>query len=1062
MLTSNSGTSSLPKACPLSNKMVTSIATAYGRGPASGPTAVTCSHLPIYHIAGCITGGWNPLANGGGLVHPAPAFTGKSTVEAIRLEGVTFMVLVPSMIGLLLGDPSLPSPDQMSIQNISLGASTILYTDVEKCYEYLGAKRVITSYAMTEGLMMTRGHLPREPTEAAINGIQRIAAGTRLKICAPNSTTPLPRGEAGEVHQGGASTIRGYIGKESDNFYEDDDGRWCKTGDQAIMHSDGGIQITGRYKDLIIRGGVNISPQSIEGVISKILHMEAHVVGMPDSIAGEVPVAVVRDADMQGTSLAKLREPIVRELGPKFALEKFVPLSELDLKEFPKTSTGKIRKVDLQAAIRTYAQKKNGAGEASTTGKADSRPRIEQLMEIWAEIAGVDPEDVTPETSVQDMADSLMLSRYATTVRQAFGVPFTLADLEKYVLLSDQAALLDERAEADSSNVDLHSDREGPPAASEIVHVGEDDDEFAHTRRQVENVLHPMGFNWDDVQDVSTPSQWLQSWVKSRETSDRFRAAYIATEADTGKLANAIEETLRRNDSLRGISVPAGDGSDFQVILRHTEKWVHKVITIQSEPVKTLRDLERCIPPDFQLNHGLVKVVVAHVEETNTAGLALMTLHTTFDAFSLNIMRNDLNYLLNGKKPKQHVPYKLWMDHLFNQRDAAQARAAIKYNVKRLRGIGQYRAALWPPQRTPVWQRGVDRGLHITYKGQITTPDDPDRRPVLDGKMAIGSRGLRRDTKPIDMAVLASTHRIPAPIIIKAALVLLTTRLTGQDKALFTQTFAMRDDWPFIDEWMSRRLPSPLEVTGPALARIAEMVPIQHNQSVLDWMVQMKAEQDVLIRHAHAPYRHVFDRLNAAQDQTSTIAGTHSLTNGYTNGVQANGEPKPIMARKEGHRRQSASQNLTQTRPASWSHTRTGSGGRQRSYTTTYRPILEHPEPEKVIDHYLPNARDGEVMESVRRRINFQWLPIFQNDKKVKNQIRLSSSSHFNEVGLAVKAGMLEDHQTLWLKMEWDDGNIRQGEAKAWIDEMIKYVDLLGDEKNWTKSVGDLYSAAGL
>lgn len=264
----------MPKACPLTNRILTSIATNYGRGPASGPTAVTCNHLPIYHIAGVITGGWNPLANGGAVIHPAPAFSAKSTVDAIRQEGVTFMVLVPSMIGLLINDPALPPADEMSIENVSLGASTILYTDVEKCYEYLGAKRVITSYAMTEGLMMTRGHLPREPTEAAVNGIQRIAAGTRLKICAPNSTTPLPRGEAGEVHQGGASTIRGYIGQASDNFYTDEEGAWCKTGDQAIMHEDGGVQITGRYKDLVIRGGVNISPQAIEGVISRILNLE--------------------------------------------------------------------------------------------------------------------------------------------------------------------------------------------------------------------------------------------------------------------------------------------------------------------------------------------------------------------------------------------------------------------------------------------------------------------------------------------------------------------------------------------------------------------------------------------------------------------------------------------------------------------------------------------------------------------------------------------------------------------------------------------------------------------
>lgn len=235
---------------------------------------MVCNHLPIYHIAGGISAGWNPLNSGAAAVHPAPAFTSSSTLEAMRVEGVTFMVLVPSMLGLIADDPALPPPGQISIKSCSLGASTILYTDVEKCYALLGAQRVITSYGMTEGLMMTRGHLPREVTKAALNGIQAISAGARLKICAPNSRTILPRGEAGEVHQGGATTIRGYLGRKSDAFYEDEDGIWCMTGDQAIMHPDGGVQVTGRYKDIIIRGGVNISPSSIEGVIAKILKIE--------------------------------------------------------------------------------------------------------------------------------------------------------------------------------------------------------------------------------------------------------------------------------------------------------------------------------------------------------------------------------------------------------------------------------------------------------------------------------------------------------------------------------------------------------------------------------------------------------------------------------------------------------------------------------------------------------------------------------------------------------------------------------------------------------------------
>lgn len=818
---------------------------------------------------------------------------------------------------------------------------------------------------------------------------------------------------------------------------------------------------------------------------------------MPDSIAGEVPVAIVRDADVGKASPNKLRAAIIKELGPRYALEKFITLGELGMKNFPKTSTGKIRKVDLQAAVRQYAREHAADEAADITESAAGASSLERLYDIWSELSGIDRPDLKPETSIREFADSLMMARYASIVQNKFGRPFTLADLEKAETLGEQATLLDSRGEEKSATSDLYHDRTVAPAGDDIVFVGKDDAEHEHTKYLCEKTLIPMGFTWEDVEDVARPSQWLQSWVKSRETSDRFRAAYISANADIATFTDAFTEALRRNDSLRAVSIPDGQGSDIQVFLRPTPKWQSKVIHIHPTPVKKLADLEKLIPGDAKLNHGLAQVIIAEVEETQSAGCCIVTLHSTFDAFSLNIVRNDVNSLLNKVAPKQHIPYKLWADHLHNTELTAMANSSVGFNVRRLRGLASKRAALWPPQRSPVWQRGCDRGLHVTPDGQVTTPDDPKQRRLLDGANARGSDGIRREIRPVDLNTLTVKHRIPAPILFKAALVLLETRLTGQREALFTQTFSMRDSWPFIPDWMSRRLPSPLEVTGPTLARVAEIVPIDRSRNLLDWFNELKVEQEELIKHCHAPYRFVFNELNRISQEEQV--------NGDTNGVfsptVAGSAEEKLKARHRSSSTRSKSNSVSYASPTASTRSRAGTiekpatptSHRSRAGTlekldtnvprsrastlskykhdgtngvngnhTLSSPISPStPSTPMLNQSFLPPALDGAVMESIRKRINFQWLPLFAPDKKLKPLFKNVSSSHFNEVGLAIKAGMLADRETVWVRMEWDDGNICAAETHAWTAEMAKYVEIMGKEDAWSKTVEEIYAAAG-
>ena len=111
------------------------------------------------------------------------------------------------------------------------------------------------------------------PETATLDGSVSVglpAPGALIRICEPGSRIVLRRGETGELHIGGVYVIKGYLGTTSDNLYEDETGHWIVTGDRAVVDESGKVYILGRYKDLIIRGGENISPASIECCLDQI------------------------------------------------------------------------------------------------------------------------------------------------------------------------------------------------------------------------------------------------------------------------------------------------------------------------------------------------------------------------------------------------------------------------------------------------------------------------------------------------------------------------------------------------------------------------------------------------------------------------------------------------------------------------------------------------------------------------------------------------------------------------------------------------------------------------
>lgn len=275
-----SGTTALPKACLHANRSLVSnvmSSLVVGRDDL-GPRNTLILALPNNHLLHnyhCIT----QILSGGNTLFPGVGFLPREYLTAVHREKATDIIIASTMFHALLSEIRTGrAPKPTTLLRASLGGSAITAEIMAQCQQELGVHRVRGTFGMSEGSPV-RGTFTSNPAEVKRGHtvtVGRACCDTRIRICAPNSTLPLPRGRAGELHQGGSQMMTGYIGKDrSEDWYTDENGlEWFRTGDEAIMEDDGSISITGRYKEIIIRGGENLSPASIESVLNRTPGLE--------------------------------------------------------------------------------------------------------------------------------------------------------------------------------------------------------------------------------------------------------------------------------------------------------------------------------------------------------------------------------------------------------------------------------------------------------------------------------------------------------------------------------------------------------------------------------------------------------------------------------------------------------------------------------------------------------------------------------------------------------------------------------------------------------------------
>jgi fatty-acyl-CoA synthase len=339
-----SGTTGFPKGATLSHHnilnngfFVTELLTLTERD-------ITCLPVPFYHCFGMVMGNLGTLAHGGCVVIPAPAFDPGATLEAVAAEGVTSLYGVPTMFIALLDHESFDSFDLSSLRTGIMAGSPCPIEVMKKVVDRMHMSEVAICYGMTETSPVSTQTRVDDPLERRVGTVGRVGPHVEVKVIDPESGLMVERGDPGELCTRGYSVMVGYWNDAERTAEAVDRAGWMHTGDLATMDGEGYLNIVGRSKDMVIRGGENVYPREIEEFLYGLDGVaDVQVVGVPDEKYGEELCAwvIVRAG-------ASLDEDAVREHCRGRLAHFKVPRYVIFDDEFPMTVTGKVQKYKMR------------------------------------------------------------------------------------------------------------------------------------------------------------------------------------------------------------------------------------------------------------------------------------------------------------------------------------------------------------------------------------------------------------------------------------------------------------------------------------------------------------------------------------------------------------------------------------------------------------------------------------------------------------------------------------------------------------------------------------------
>ena len=339
-----SGTTGYPKGATLSHHNILNNGFFIGERLKYTEKDIVCLPVPFYHCFGMVLGNMAIVTHGACIVIPGEFFDPEQVLQTVENERRTSLYGVPTMFIAELDLPDFAKYNLKSLRTGIMAGAPCPIDTMRKVQSLMNMTEICVCYGMTETSPVSTESCTDDPLELRVTTVGTVHPHVEIKIIDPESGAIVPRGTAGELCTRGYSVMLGYWDNPEDTKAIIDETRWLHSGDIAVMDENGYVSIVGRIKDLIIRGGENISPKEIEDFL--IVHegvSDVQVIGVYSEKYGEEVMAWIKPRPGYNVSAESLHTYCKGRIAT-FKIPRYWKFVDA----FPMTVTGKIRKIEMR------------------------------------------------------------------------------------------------------------------------------------------------------------------------------------------------------------------------------------------------------------------------------------------------------------------------------------------------------------------------------------------------------------------------------------------------------------------------------------------------------------------------------------------------------------------------------------------------------------------------------------------------------------------------------------------------------------------------------------------
>jgi fatty-acyl-CoA synthase len=342
-----SGTTGFPKGATLTHRNILNNGFFIGECMKLSPVDKLCIPVPLYHCFGMVLGNLACLTHGSAIVYPNDGFDPLTVLETVQAEKCTGLHGVPTMFIAELDHPRFKEFDLSTLRTGIMAGSPCPTEVMKRVVDQMHLGEITIAYGMTETSPVSCQSSTDTPLDKRVSTVGTVQPHLEVKIIDPETGAVMPVGKSGELCTRGYSVMHGYWEDEPKTREAIDVEHWMHTGDLATMDAEGYVNIVGRIKDLVIRGGENIYPREIEEFLYRHPKVQdVQVVGLPDKKYGEELCAWIIVKPGQTATDTEIREFCKGQIA-HYKVPKYIQF----VTEFPMTVTGKIQKFKIRDAM---------------------------------------------------------------------------------------------------------------------------------------------------------------------------------------------------------------------------------------------------------------------------------------------------------------------------------------------------------------------------------------------------------------------------------------------------------------------------------------------------------------------------------------------------------------------------------------------------------------------------------------------------------------------------------------------------------------------------------------